>query len=228
MLASCRCRSKTNVTTCRIYFVCNSIFCDAGYGDTCPEQDSNSTREQASTGATSSDVLLRIVSDFLFSPQTVDERDTDTGSETATTQHNYSARPGHAPPELLNTSSDSKVDPSRVLQGLEVVWSDEESDTLLLRLNNELPEDFTPYFLGWDATGDKLGVDEYGCVHHASGDTKKLSTTSIPPTLTPWIGEEPSHWVVRWMDGATESGSSGASLVDGSSGLCLGVLTGAI
>lgn len=140
---------------------------------------------------------------------------------------NESTGIGFTPPELLREDPRSPlIDPNHVLQGLEVVWSDEESDVLLLRLNNELPEDSRPYYLGWDATGAKLGPGKYGCVHHASGDIKKLSLTDIPPELRTWVAPEASHWAVQWTNGATESGSSGATLVEASSGLGLGVLTG--
>jgi hypothetical protein len=133
---------------------------------------------------------------------------------------------GSLPPAFRPFPEGLAVAPSRILQGLEVVWSDENSDVLLLRLNNEISEEFAPYKLGWDASGRPRRRRASATIHHSAGDAKKLSLSEEPLAMIPWREPEPSHWVVRWTDGATQSGSSGATLFDVTSGLGLGVLTG--
>jgi len=52
---------------------------------------------------------------------------------------------------------------------------DSGSDYVLFELEDDIPDNFTPYYAGWDATGSTPpnGV----CIHHPNGDVKKISTT---------------------------------------------------
>ena len=88
------------------------------------------------------------------------------------------------------------------------------------------PAAFTPYFLGWDASA--LGRAPQGSltVHHSAGDVKKLTATSNPLQPARWKAAFPTHLAAFWTQGVTQTGSSGAALVDAGSGLALGVLTG--
>jgi hypothetical protein len=127
----------------------------------------------------------------------------------------------------------------KILQGLDVVYSDELSDILILRVLSEISESSVEtVFMGWDVssfpgsssrrerwTPNEVG---YGTVHYASGDTKKLTNTSSPLRPSKWKSQDEfTHVSAMWSDGGvTMEGSSGASLVDAATGLVVGVLTG--
>lgn len=100
------------------------------------------------------------------------------------------------------------------------------SDFALLRLSEdpkELP-DYTPYYLGWDVTGQagEPGV----CIHHPLGDTKKISFVANQPYPATYIGmaidENMDHWcITSWETrynrlGVVERGSSGSPLFNAS------------
>lgn len=104
------------------------------------------------------------------------------------------------------------------------------SDFLLVRLGQEVPLEWNPYFNGWDrsTTGSPSGA----VIHHPSGDSKKISTYSTALTTTTWSGGMTSaHWRVIWSSnangyGVTEGGSSGSPLFNGANKLIVGTLTG--
>lgn len=62
------------------------------------------------------------------------------------------------------------------LQGLKVVWSDAASDHALLELNDEIPEQWNPYRLGWDASPMEA-VNSSVCLHYPKGDLLKISAS---------------------------------------------------
>lgn len=103
------------------------------------------------------------------------------------------------------------------------------SDFLLLEMVADPPTAWSPYWMGWDATGltGPGGVS----IHHPSGSEKKISTYAITPLTSQWVpGGPPSHWYVTWVatasgHGVTEGGSSGSPLIDGQ-GRIIGTLTG--
>lgn len=100
------------------------------------------------------------------------------------------------------------------------------SDFLLLEVEDEIQEAWTPYFAGWDATGagSATGVG----IHHPAGDIKKISTyTSSLQSV--WLGAPGSHWEVEWVEtvtdhGVTEGGSSGSPIFN-SDKLIVGTLS---
>lgn len=106
--------------------------------------------------------------------------------------------------------------------GATILANNSVSDFALLRLWED-PKDivgYTPYYLGWDRTGQSgnPGV----CIHHPKGDVKKVSTVYSCPVSTNYIGysEIPSanHWKVIWdstLNGhsTTQGGSSGSPLL---------------
>jgi len=101
------------------------------------------------------------------------------------------------------------------------------SDFLLLLLNNNVPENYNPFFLGWDRSGDSSisGVS----IHHPAGDIKKISTYTTP-LITAAYNTVLSHWKVNWIatvngHGVTEGGSSGSPIFN-NSGKIIGTLTG--
>lgn len=86
------------------------------------------------------------------------------------------------------------------------------------------------YYNGWDRTtvASSAGV----CIHHPSGDIKKISTYTTTLSIVTYSGcLANSHWHAVWADtetswGITEGGSSGSPLFKGSNKLVVGTETG--
>lgn len=102
------------------------------------------------------------------------------------------------------------------------------SDFMLVRISDEIPSNYQPYFNGWSA--ENLGSPSGVTIHHPAGDLKKISTYTQPVQSSQWNGASGTHWMVYWSQtmtswGVTEGGSSGAPLFD-NSGLVIGALTG--
>lgn len=108
------------------------------------------------------------------------------------------------------------------------------SDGFLLRLLDNIPENYNVYYNGWDRnnTAPSSGVT----IHHPAGDVKKISTFSAEATSATWngttddIGAENAHWNVSFVAttngfGVTEGGSSGAPLFN-QDGRIVGTLSG--
>lgn len=101
------------------------------------------------------------------------------------------------------------------------------SDFWLIRLNQEIPDEYQPYFAGWDRR--EVGSHTPGiCIHHPGGDFKKLS---IPQSVSGQDDDYRDFWEVMWLQvnnkGVTEPGSSGSGLFNGEHRL-IGTLTGGL
>ena len=104
-----------------------------------------------------------------------------------------------------------------------------DSDFYLILLNNNVPQNYNPYFNGWDRnnTAATSGVG----IHHPAGDIKKISTYTSTLVTTSYGGTvSNTHWRVSWAGtanghGVTEGGSSGSPIFN-SNGLIVGQLTG--
>ena len=104
--------------------------------------------------------------------------------------------------------------------GAIVIANNAYSDFALLRLTED-PQNltnYTPYYLGWDCTGQ--GGEPGVCIHHPKGDVKKISTVDGLPISSDWNGANyNSHWSVGWKStlnghGMTQGGSSGSPLLN--------------
>lgn len=107
------------------------------------------------------------------------------------------------------------------------------SDGLLLKLNQDIPKEFNPYFNGWDRsnTPANKGVG----IHHPSGDYKKISTYTTPAEHATFsdgqsIGKANAFWNITFRKtenghAVTEGGSSGSPIFD-ENHLITGTLTG--
>jgi PKD repeat protein len=85
------------------------------------------------------------------------------------------------------------------------------SDMALLELSATPPANYNVYYSGWDRSG--TFPTSQVCIHHPSGDVKKISFDNNPPTQITYGGA--SCWrVLNWEDGTTEPGSSGSPLFD--------------
>ena len=103
------------------------------------------------------------------------------------------------------------------------------SDFALVELDQQPDPSFDVFFVGWDAheTPPKSSV----CIHHPDGDQKSISFDEDPTTVTSRLGDTSPGTgnylrVGDWDLGTTEPGSSGACLLDATSGLCTGNLSG--
>lgn len=105
----------------------------------------------------------------------------------------------------------------------------DKSDGLLVKLKENVPADWKPYYNGWDASNS--AVTSGVVIHHPYGDVKKISTytrqlESIYFTGTP-VG---SYWRAYYATttngrSVTEGGSSGSPIFN-QNGLIVGTLTG--
>jgi hypothetical protein len=85
------------------------------------------------------------------------------------------------------------------------------TDFTLLEMDDPIPAEWEAYFNGWSRANTP--APEATCLHHPSGDDKKISFEFDPLILGVAYG--PSHWRVRdWDSGTTEGGSSGSPLFD--------------
>ncbi|MFZ9586619.1 MAG: T9SS type A sorting domain-containing protein [Crocinitomicaceae bacterium] len=77
-----------------------------------------------------------------------------------------------------------------------------------------IPLSYTPYFAGWDNSGTT--PQSAVCIHHPSGDIKKISFENDPLISTTFGTCPPnSHWgITNWDSGVTEGGSSGSPIYD--------------
>lgn len=111
-------------------------------------------------------------------------------------------------------------------------FGDSGSDFLLLLLNNIVPKNYNSFWNGWNVnnSASAKGV----CIHHPSGDIKKISTYTSPLVSinysTESVDQNGTHWRVRWAKtitnyGITEGGSSGSPLFN-NNGQIIGTLTG--
>jgi hypothetical protein len=81
--------------------------------------------------------------------------------------------------------------------------------------NNTVPSSYNPFFAGWDKTGTV--PTSTVCIHHPSGDIKKISFDDDDATISQAMGstEANSTWTVQWdRNTTTEGGSSGSPLFD--------------
>jgi PKD repeat protein len=102
------------------------------------------------------------------------------------------------------------------LSGATLKANNATSDFCLLILNEGPPEAYSPYFAGWDATGNnpQSGV----CIHHPNSKSKSIAISNSKVAgnseLITWddksVSAINSHWDVNFSEGTTESGSSGS------------------
>lgn len=99
-------------------------------------------------------------------------------------------------------------------------------DFCLVEMNSTPPLTYNPYYAGWNAntTAPQMSV----CIHHPSGDIKKISLDFNPATTSSYTGyTSNTHWQVIWDMGTTEGGSSGSPLFDKQHRI-IGTLTGGL
>nr|WP_320000593.1 T9SS type A sorting domain-containing protein [uncultured Draconibacterium sp.] len=110
-------------------------------------------------------------------------------------------------------------DPIHTLSGAIMKAHYDSLDFALVELDDLPPPDFRPYYAGWDRSS--VLPDSSVTIHHPLGDIKKISidydapeyaTFSSGTTGTVHNPKNGSFNILRWDEGVTEIGSSGAAL----------------
>lgn len=88
------------------------------------------------------------------------------------------------------------------------------SDFLLLQLSQSIPDNYKPYYSGWDRSNMLSAVTAGACIHHPGGDYKKIS---FPKSVTKGSGQYSKFLYASWYTGTqnkgvTEQGSSGSPM----------------
>tara|TARA_B100001029_G_C15061583_1_gene459015 strand:+ start:302 stop:1813 length:1512 start_codon:yes stop_codon:yes gene_type:complete len=98
-------------------------------------------------------------------------------------------------------------------------------DWALLRINDQIEEDWEVFYAGWDVTGN-YPIISCG-VHHPGGTPKKINFDDDTAYGAWWDNASHglTHWQVNWDEGGSEGGSSGSPIFNERSQI-VGVLTG--
>ncbi len=117
-------------------------------------------------------------------------------------------------------------DPVNSLSGAIMKATYDSLDFALVRLDDEPPASFRPYYAGWDRSENL--PDSSASIHHPLGDIKKISSDYNSPTITDFSSSYISqafYKISKWDEGVTEGGSSGGALFNTSENV-IGTLTG--
>jgi len=95
-----------------------------------------------------------------------------------------------------------------------------ETDFSLLKLSENPPDSYNPYFAGWDITGQV--PTESAVIHHPKGLNKSIAYSNQMGKMYPFsinwddgsTSPPYSHWEVAFTNGNTNSGSSGSPLLN--------------
>ncbi len=98
---------------------------------------------------------------------------------------------------------------NKTVSGSSLLLNNAGSDVALLQLNTTPPASYGVYYAGWDASGTT--PTSQTCIHHPSGDIKKISFDNNSATQGSYSGAQCWH-ILAWDDGTTEPGSSGSGL----------------
>jgi lysyl endopeptidase len=94
---------------------------------------------------------------------------------------------------------------NNTVSGAEVRAKSSSSDFALLELFSVPPDNYNPYYSGFDASG--IIPSNETTIHHPAGDVKKISKDFDPVTMSG------NYWrIADWDLGTTEGGSSGSPL----------------
>jgi len=108
------------------------------------------------------------------------------------------------------------------ITGCKLIANDYQLDYALLELNENIPKQVNPYFSGWTIIDSVF--NKCVCIHHPSGDVKKIST------IDSICLQNETKWEIVFQKtengfGITEKGSSGSPLLN-KDGLLVGILIG--
>jgi V8-like Glu-specific endopeptidase len=97
------------------------------------------------------------------------------------------------------------------ISGASLKANNAASDFALLLLNDTPPVSWDVWYAGWDHSDSESAVSSAVCIHHPSGDVKKISFENDAPYHDNWSGAE-VWYIDNWEMGVTEPGSSGSPL----------------
>ena len=130
---------------------------------------------------------------------------------------NHLGKPGGSWVFRFNWESAGCTDPASspsVLQsisGAVPVAQNAGSDFSLCRMSAAPPSSYLVFYAGWSNLN--AAADSVCCIHHPSGDIKKIALSKNP--VSPGLYNGADVWQTGlWTDGCTESGSSGSGLFD--------------
>ena len=94
-------------------------------------------------------------------------------------------------------------------------------DFTLLKLKNQIPNEYQPYYAGLSLS-ETDNISSVATIHHPQGNIKKISIARQKPYQDSYPEEDNNvhyknfvHWhIAQWDVGTTEGGSSGASLLN--------------
>ena len=100
------------------------------------------------------------------------------------------------------------------ISGTTLLSANDYSDFALVELSEQPPPSYNVFYAGW--TLSQVPSPMSVCIHHPSGDIKKISFDDDPLVPTDYYGYSgDGHWQVgHWEVGTTEGGSSGCPLFD--------------
>jgi PKD repeat protein len=115
--------------------------------------------------------------------------------------------------------NDASADQS--LSGATLLSTSDYNDFTLLKLSADPPDEYDPYFAGWNAD-DNAEPASGTCIHHPEGGPKAIAIDNDAPVSYPyqviWDNnirtQANTHWQVSYDKGADASGSSGSPLFD--------------
>lgn len=100
---------------------------------------------------------------------------------------------------------------SHSINGLSILARSGLTDFLLAELSSIPPNNFRPYYSGWNNSG--VIPKKSTCIHHPQGDLKKISFDYKPALSSGYYTFGQNHWQISsWDLGTTENGSSGSAL----------------
>ena len=124
-----------------------------------------------------------------------------------------------------STCTSSDASKSQSLAGATFTSGSNYSDFSLLLLKEYPPDEYNPFYAGWDASGNAPSSEV--CIHHPQGAPKCIAIDNNPGTnyasSVQWTDETGktisttsanTHWQVQFDQGTTEDGSSGSPLFD--------------
>jgi len=98
---------------------------------------------------------------------------------------------------------------NQTVSGATLLANSAGSDVALLQLSSAPPAGYNVYYSGWDRSG--TAPSSSTCIHHPSGDIKKISF-DVNAATTATYGGATCWRIATWEDGTTEPGSSGSGL----------------
>jgi lysyl endopeptidase len=100
---------------------------------------------------------------------------------------------------------------NQTVSGCTLLAHDDPSDFALVQLSELPPPEYNVYYAGWSA--EETAAQNSVCIHHPSGDIKKITFNEDPLVSGTWDATPDTHWeVTEWEDGTTEPGSSGSAM----------------